>query len=298
LETVGLVNLTSSGAVSNAPVSGSPYDIVPSAASGGTFDPANYSLVYSNGILTVNPACLTITASDRSKTYGQDVTFAGTEFTPSGLQNLETVGSVSLTSSGAVSNAPVSGSPYAIVPSAASGGSFDPANYSLAYSNGILTVNPAALTITADNTNKIVGQVITFTGKEFGASGLQNGETVDSVTLISDGTAAAAAVGAYDIVPSEPTGGTFAQGNYTDTFANGTLNVLASPQLTVSLAGTNTVVTFPTIVGESYQLLSTTNLAIPGWTPVGIAINGTGGSVSLTNGISTPASFYRLQIQN
>jgi hypothetical protein len=298
LETVGLVSLVSTGAVSNAPISDSPYAIMASAASGGTFDPANYSLVYSNGILTINPAALMITASDRSKTYGQNAAFAGTEFTPSGLQNLETVGLVSLVSTGAVSNAPVSDSPYAIVASAASGGTFDPANYSLVYSNGILTVGPAALTITADNTNKIVGQVITFTGKEFGASGLQNGETVDSVTLISDGAVAVATAGAYDIVPSEPAGGTFDQGNYTNSFVNGTLNVLTSPQLTVSLAGTNTVVTFPTIVGESYQLLSTTNLAIPGWTPVGTAVDGTGGSESMTNGISTPASFYRLQIQN
>ena len=41
----------------------------------------NYTISYVNGSLTVNPAALTITANSTSKTYGQTVTFAGTEFT-------------------------------------------------------------------------------------------------------------------------------------------------------------------------------------------------------------------------
>ena len=41
----------------------------------------NYTISYVNGSLTVDPAALTITADSTSKTYGQTVTFAGTEFT-------------------------------------------------------------------------------------------------------------------------------------------------------------------------------------------------------------------------
>ena len=64
---------------------------------------------------------MTITANNLTKTYGQAVTFAGTEFTPNGLLNADTVTNVTLTSTGAVATATVAGSPYAIVPSAATG---------------------------------------------------------------------------------------------------------------------------------------------------------------------------------
>ena len=41
-----------------------------------------------------------MTATDRTKTYGDTVTFAGTEFTTSGLVNGDTVTGVTLTSRG------------------------------------------------------------------------------------------------------------------------------------------------------------------------------------------------------
>jgi len=80
---------------------------------------ANYTFKYVDGKLTVNPALLTITANDATKTYGDTVTFAGTEFTTSGLVNSDTVSSATLTSPGAAAAATVAGSPYAITPSAA-----------------------------------------------------------------------------------------------------------------------------------------------------------------------------------
>ena len=64
---------------------------------------------------------LTVTANNRTKTYGQTVTFAGTEFATSGLINGDAVTSVTLTSSGAAATATTAGSPYSIVPSAATG---------------------------------------------------------------------------------------------------------------------------------------------------------------------------------
>src|SRR6202030_403877 len=66
--------------------------------------------------LTVNKAALAINAKSSSKTYGQTVTFAGTEFTTGGLLNSDSVTSVTLTSAGAAANAAVAGSPYSIVP--------------------------------------------------------------------------------------------------------------------------------------------------------------------------------------
>jgi hypothetical protein len=224
-ETVGSVTLASAGAAAGAAVAGSPYSIVPSGAAGGTFAPANYTINYADGALIVNPAALKITATNRSKTYGQTVTFAGTEFSSSGLQNSETVGSVTLASAGAAAGAAVAGSPYSIVPSGAAGGTFAPANYAISYASGALTVNPAPLTITANNGTKTYGQTLTFAGTEFAATGLLSGDTATSATLSSAGAAATAGVGGspYTIVPSAAVG--TGLGNYTIVYANGALTV-------------------------------------------------------------------------
>jgi hypothetical protein len=55
-ETVGLVDLASSGARPTANVAGSPYAITIGNARGGTFNPSNYSLSYVEGALSVMPA--------------------------------------------------------------------------------------------------------------------------------------------------------------------------------------------------------------------------------------------------
>jgi hypothetical protein len=90
----------------------------------------------------VNPAALTITANPQTKAYGTPLTFGGgsTNFTASGLQNGETVGTVTLAVSGngGATNAPAG--TYTITPSAAAGGTFNAANYDITYNTGTLTV--------------------------------------------------------------------------------------------------------------------------------------------------------------
>jgi len=230
-DTVTSVTLTSLGAATTATVAGSPYSIVPSAAVGTGL--GNYTVAYANGELTVNPAALTVTANNKSKTYGQTVTFAGTEFTSAGLLNGDSATSVTLTSGGAAATAGVSGSPYAIVPSAAVGTGLG--NYTISYSSGALTVNPASLTITAANRSKTYGQTVTFTGTEFTSAGLQNSEAVGSVTLAVSGGGGPATAwpGAYTITPSAATGGTFSANNYAISYQAGTLTVNLAP-LTVT----------------------------------------------------------------
>jgi hypothetical protein len=102
---------------------------------------SNYSVSVLTAPGTITPAPLTITAQDVSKVYGQAPTLTG--FDASALVNGETVGSVTLTSAGQAANAAVPGSPYAIVPSSATGGTFTPSNYSIGYVNGVLIVTPA-----------------------------------------------------------------------------------------------------------------------------------------------------------
>ncbi len=142
--------------------------------------------------LTINPATLTITANNDSKTYGTLKTISGTAFTETGLvtANGDTITGVTETSTGAPVSATVG--TYNIVPSAAVGTGLS--NYTIGYVNGKMTVNPATLTITANSTSKTYGQAITFAGSEFTATGLVNGNAVTSVTLTSSGAVATAHV--------------------------------------------------------------------------------------------------------
>ena len=109
------------------------------------------------------------------------------------------------TSTGAAATAAVG--TYTIVPSAATFSAGLSSNYTITYVNGTLTVNPAALTITANNASKTYGQTATFAGTAFTTSGLVNGDTVSGVTVTSTGAAATAAVGTDTIVPSAATSG-------------------------------------------------------------------------------------------
>lgn len=229
-----------------------------------------YSLTYSSGITlgnsaytlspgsavnwTVSPAPLTITANSASKTYGQTASLSG--YTTSSLVGGQTVGSVSLSSAGTAASA--GAGTYAITASGASGGTFNPSNYSITYNSGSLTVNPAALSITANNASKVYGQTPTLTG--FTATGLVNGESVGSVTQTSAGTAATAGVanGPYPITVSGATGGTFAPGNYNISYSSsGQLTVTPLPVAVATVAGATRE--FDNTANAASSLLTVTN---------------------------------------
>ncbi|MDQ0304659.1 hypothetical protein J2S75_003704 [Ancylobacter polymorphus] len=193
----------------------------------------NYTLTttsLSGNIGTIDQASLSITASNASKTYGEVATLTG--FTSSGLQNGETIGSVTLTSAGEAATATVAGSPYVIVASDATGGTFNAANYDITYHDGELVVNPATLTVTASDASKTYGDAGELNGATgFTTSGLVNGDTVTSVSLSSSGTATTANVGAYGIAASDAQGSGLS--NYSLTYASGTMTVTPRP-LTVA----------------------------------------------------------------
>ena len=226
-DSVTSVTLTSAGAAATATVSGSPYDITPSAAIGTGL--GNYSITYHVGHFTVNAKALDITANDQSKTYGATFTFTGSEFTTGSgqLVNGDTVTTVMLASAGAAPTATVSGSPYDITPSAAVGTGLS--NYAITYHLGHFALNAKALDITANDQSKTYGATFTFTGAEFttGAGQLINGDTVTSVTLTSGGAAGTATVTipgpTYDITPSAAVG--TGVGNYAITYHVGHLSI-------------------------------------------------------------------------
>ncbi|MFO7924684.1 MAG: YDG domain-containing protein [Bacteroidales bacterium] len=104
--------------------------------------------------LTVEQKNLTITAEDKTKTYGEliefDISAPSADFYVGGLVNDDQVTGITLASDGAAEAATVSLSPYNIVPGAATGPGLD--NYSISYVNGALTVEQKNLTITGSFT--------------------------------------------------------------------------------------------------------------------------------------------------
>ena len=144
-----LVSLTLSGSFTTKNAATGKAVTSSSSLSGAQKD--NYALTQPTGLTgTITPADLTVSANNQSKTYGQTLTFGSgaTQFTNSGLQNGEMIGSVTLACVGGTAAAGVAGSPYPITPSAATGETFNAANYTIGYVPGTLTVNPAGQTIT------------------------------------------------------------------------------------------------------------------------------------------------------
>ena len=262
------VTLTSPGAAATAAVSGSPYTITPSAATGTGL--GNYTITYATGLLTVSPAALTITASPQSKTYGVGLNLGTTAFTTTGLVNSDSVTGVTLASPGAAATAAVSGSPYTITPSAATGTGLG--NYTITYDTGLLTVSPAALTITASPQSTTYGVGLNLGTTAFTTTGLVNSDSVTGVTLASPGAAATAAVSGspYTITPSAATG--TGLGNYTITYATGLLTVspaaltiTASPQSKTYGVGLNLGTTAFTTTGlVNSDSVTGVTLASPG----------------------------------
>ncbi|MDE1152509.1 MAG: MBG domain-containing protein [Micavibrio sp.] len=193
--------------------------------SGSLASAMGYGFTYGNKAtaIIVDPKALIITANSGTKTYGDLITYAGTEYGTSGLVGTDSVTGVTVSSSGAAATANASTTPYAVTASNATGSGLS--NYTVSYVNGQLTVNKAALSITAGNTTKTYGDVTNFAGTEFSTSGLKNTDSVSSVTLASAGAAATANASTtpYDITASSATGSGLS--NYTITYHNGQLTV-------------------------------------------------------------------------
>jgi hypothetical protein len=99
------------------------------------------------GAIIVDAATLTITATDKHKTYGTALTSpvtgsTPTDFTVSGLQNSETVGSVTINyGTGSLATAAVATYNDQVTPSGATGGTFTAGNYSIGYVKGAIIVD-------------------------------------------------------------------------------------------------------------------------------------------------------------
>ncbi|SIT30172.1 gliding motility-associated C-terminal domain-containing protein [Filimonas lacunae] len=186
----------------------------------------NYSITYANGTLTINKAALEVTARDTVKTYDGLAFNNGNGLIYTGFVNNEdaTVLTGTVIYSGSAQGAVNSGD-YTIVPSGVSAD-----NYTISYTNGKLTVNKAALMVTANDTARCYG--IANPVFRISYNGFVNNET--QAVLTSEATAASAAnaqsvAGGYNIAASGAAGS-----NYAISYSDGTLTVRALPVSTIS----------------------------------------------------------------
>lgn len=162
-----------------------------------------------SGTLTVAPAPLTVTAESVSRAYGTDNPSFSTRF--SGLVNgerTEVISGVPAFSTSATVASPV-GTCLIVV----GVGTLSASNYSFGpFVDGVLTIAPAALTVTAHNVSRAYGVANPVLDAAY--SGIVNGDTaavLSGAPAFSTPATIASSVGAYPIVPSV---GTLSASNY------------------------------------------------------------------------------------
>jgi hypothetical protein len=197
----------------------------------GSLGSVNYIFSVTNGSLAVMPYPLTVTADNKSRTYGEgNPGFTGNLL---GLLNGDNISA----NFGTLANANSPVGTYSIVPSLT-----DPngklTNYSVTLSNGTLNVTPAPLLVAAHSAARGYGEA----NPNFSAtvSGYVNGEGANDLsgTLLLTTTAQASSLpGDYPITPSG-----LSSGNYSINYSAGTLTVTTTNQPPVLDWITNAVV--------------------------------------------------------
>ena len=185
----------------------------------GTLANANYSISFTGNTLTITPAALTVTAGNASKTYDGQAWSGGNGVSYSGFVNGENESVLGGTLSyGGSSQGAVNAGSYGISASGLASG-----NYVISYVDGALTVNKAALTVTASDASKRYDGQAWSGGNGVSYSGFVNGEdaSVLSGTLSYGGSSqGATAAGSYTITP-----GGLGSANYLIQFVDGQLQI-------------------------------------------------------------------------
>jgi len=176
---------------------------------------ANYTITYVAGTLNIGKASLTITADNQNSTYGSALPTLTASY--GGFVNGDNA--ASLTTAPTISTSATSASPSGIYTITASG-AVD-ANYTISYVAGTLSINQAALTITADNQTSTYGSALPVLTASY--SGFVNGDNAGSLTtaptIITTATASSPA-GTYAVTVSG-----VVDDNYTISYVPGILTI-------------------------------------------------------------------------
>jgi hypothetical protein len=282
--------LSGSPSISSAATPTSPVGNYPITITQGSLSAANYTFAFVNGTLTVNPVTLTITASNASRAYGSaNPTFT---YTPTGFVNGENASVLS--GSPSISSTATPASPIGNYPITITQGSLSATNYTFTFVNGTLTVQRAALTVTADDAEKNYGSANpTFTYTITGFVNGENESVVSGSPSISSTAVQASPVGDYPITITQ---GNLSAANYSFTFVSGTLTVnpavltVTADNATREFGSENPTFTYTVtgfVLGEDESVLSgspqVTSTATPSSSIGTYPITVTQGSLSATN---------------
>ncbi|RYE20786.1 MAG: hypothetical protein EOP51_17095, partial [Sphingobacteriales bacterium] len=208
-----VAKLTTVPKISTAATTASAANTYPITLAGGVA--ANYSFVYTPGVLTVSKAVLTVTADDKTKVYG--AALPAFTLTYAGFVNGDTF--AKLTTAPKASTTATIASSVKTYPITLAGGVA--ANYSFVYTPGVLTVSKAALTLKPADKTKIYGAALPALTLTY--VGLVSGDTAAKFTTVPKITTTAKATSPVNTYPITVTGG--ASANYSFTYAPGVLTV-------------------------------------------------------------------------
>lgn len=178
---------------------------------------ANYSDATADYTLKVTKRTVTLTSETASKPYDGTaltrpvVTIEGDGFVPGEVTDIKATGSVTNVSEGEVTNK------ITFTP----GDAFNAKNYNIETSEGKLSITPLAVTVTAKDYTKYVGEK--DPAFEATVTGTINNDTIDYTISREAGET----IGTYSITPA----GAEAQGNYTVTYNAGTLTIKERPYI-------------------------------------------------------------------
>lgn len=178
------------------------------------FDKVTF-VIENDGYVEVTPRTVTLTSETASKTYDgtpltkPEVTVTGDGFVLGEVTDIKATGSVTNVSEGEVTNK------ITFV----HGDAFNADNYNIETSEGKLSITPLAVTVTAKDYTKYVGEK--DPAFEATVTGTINNDTVSYTISREKGETA----GTYSITPA----GAEAQGNYTVTYNAGTLTIKERP---------------------------------------------------------------------
>lgn len=188
----------------------------------------NYSFVYGTATLSIGKAPLTLTPYAPSTTYGKPLPAIVSTY--SGFVNGD--GLNVLTGAPVFTTTATAASPVGSYPITGSRGTLSSNRYTIQIAPNQLVVNKAAAKITA--VNESMTQGATLPKLNYTVTGLVNGNTSASAltgtpSLTTTATSASVA-GSY---PIDIAAGTLAASNYTLSYTNGTLTVMAPPSASI-----------------------------------------------------------------
>ncbi|WP_041766468.1 YDG domain-containing protein [Psychromonas ingrahamii] len=185
----------------------------------GSLASSNYDFSSVNGILTIDKAALTVTADNQSRTYGAVNPALTSSLT--GFVNGETDSVLTGAGSATTTADATTGAGTATI--TAGVGSLASSNYDFSSVNGILTIDKAALTVTADNQSRTYGAVNPALTSSL--TGFVNGETDSVLTGAGSATTTADATTGAGTATITAGVGSLASSNYDFSSVNGILTI-------------------------------------------------------------------------